>query len=100
MLRSYECLDLLVSNGADFKIFDNIQRLPVHYAASQGHYQCIFTLVGIGSPVNAVDLEGCTPLHLAAAYDHEGKCIEYLLNHRADAKMKDNRGELSKMRAK
>lgn len=83
---------MLVSNGANFKIVDNNQRLPLHYAASQGHYQCIFTLVGIGSPVNAVDLEGCSPLHLAAAYDHEAKCIEYLLNHRADAKIRDNRG--------
>lgn len=50
--------------------------------------------MGIGSPVNSPDIEGCTPLHLAAAYDHEGKCIEYLLNHRADSKMRDRRGSV------
>jgi ankyrin repeat protein len=87
-----ECLDLLVSNGADFQIKDNIGRLPLHYAASQGHYQCIFTLVGIGSPTNSVDMEGCTPLHLACGYDTEGKCIEYLIQHKADPFVKDRRG--------
>ncbi|XP_057659011.1 serine/threonine-protein phosphatase 6 regulatory ankyrin repeat subunit A-like isoform X2 [Diorhabda carinulata] len=89
---SYECLDLLVSNGANFRLTDNLLRLPIHYAASQGHYQCVFTLVGIGSPVNDVDIEGCTPLHLAAAYDHDSKCVDYLLDHKADRNMKDNRG--------
>ncbi|XP_050311619.1 serine/threonine-protein phosphatase 6 regulatory ankyrin repeat subunit A-like isoform X1 [Anthonomus grandis grandis] len=89
---SIECLDLLTSNGADFKMKDNFQRLPLHYAAAQGHFQCVFTLVGIGSPINDRDIEGCSPLHLAAAYDHEAKCVEYLLNHRADPKLKDAKG--------
>nr|XP_023013531.1 serine/threonine-protein phosphatase 6 regulatory ankyrin repeat subunit A-like isoform X1 [Leptinotarsa decemlineata] len=89
---SFECLDLLVSNEADFKIVDNLQRLPIHYAASRGNDQCVYTLVGIGSPINAPDVEGCTPLHLAAAYDHECKCILYLLNHKADTSLRDNRG--------
>lgn len=50
--RSIECLDLLTSNGADFKLKDNFERLPLHYAAAQAHFQCVFTLVGIGSPIN------------------------------------------------
>ncbi|CAH1131964.1 unnamed protein product [Ceutorhynchus assimilis] len=89
---SIECLDLLTSNGANFKLKDNFERLPLHYAAAQGHFQCVFTLVGIGSPINDRDIEGCTPLHLAAAHDHESKCVDYLLNHRADPKIKDVRG--------
>lgn len=90
--RSVECLDLLVSSGADFQMKDNIGRLPLHYAASQGHYQCVFTLVGIGSLTNCIDLEGCTPLHLASGYDVEGKCIEYLLEHKSDPFVKDRKG--------
>nr|CAI5819029.1 unnamed protein product [Callosobruchus analis] len=89
---SYECLDLLVSNGAAFKCVDDLQRLPLHYAAAYGHYQCAFTLVGIGSPVNVPDANGCHPLHLAAAYDHEGKVVEYLLEHKADATAEESRG--------
>jgi hypothetical protein len=33
----------------------------------------VFTLVGIGSQVNKQDVDGCTPLHQAAAQDLEGK---------------------------
>lgn len=86
-----ECIDLLVSNGANFLIRDNIGRIPLHYAASQGHYQCVFTLVGLGSPTNAADLEGCTALHLSSGYDTEARCVEYLLQHKADPFVKDGR---------
>lgn len=68
-----ECLDLLVSNGANFHLLDKIGRTPLHYASVQGHYPCVFTLVGLGSSVNLCDAEGCSPLHLAAAYDVKGE---------------------------
>ncbi|KAF5284185.1 hypothetical protein FQR65_LT00185 [Abscondita terminalis] len=89
---SIECLDLLVSNGARFDIVDNIGRLPLHYAAVQGHYQCVYTLVTLGSSINTIDSEGCSPLHLAAGYDVKGDCVKYLLEHKADSKMKDSKG--------
>lgn len=87
-----ECLDLLVSSKANFQLADNIGRLPLHYAVLDGHYQCTFTLVGIGSHVDAVDAEGCSPLHLSAAHDFSGKCVEYLLQHKGDPMLKDRRG--------
>lgn len=62
-----ECLDLLLSSGANFRLPDNENRLALHYAAGQGHYLCVFTLVGFVSDVNAQDACGATPLHLAAA---------------------------------
>lgn len=64
---SVDCLDLLLSSGANFRLTDNDNRLALHYAASQGHYLCVFTLVGFGSDSNAQDVDGATPLHLAAA---------------------------------
>lgn len=64
---SVGCLDLLLSNGANFRITDNDDRLALHHAASQGHYLCVFTLVGFGSDSNAQDIDGSSPLHLAAA---------------------------------
>lgn len=71
--RSVECLDLLVSNGANFNLVDNLERTPLHLAAAQGKYPCLYTLAGIGSAVNKQDVDGCTPLHLAAAHDKEGR---------------------------
>lgn len=70
---------MLVSSGADFNIVDVIGRTALHYSASQGHFFCVFTLVGIGSQVNLTDKEGCTALHLAAAYDLEGKYVKEIL---------------------
>lgn len=64
---SVDCLDLLLSSGANFRLTDNDNRLALHHAASQGHYPCVFTLVGFGSDSNAQDVNGATPLHLAAA---------------------------------
>lgn len=64
---SVDCLDLLLSSGANFRLTDNDSRLALHHAASQGHYPCVFTLVGFGSDSNAQDVDGATPLHLAAA---------------------------------
>ena len=87
-----ECLDLLVSSGANFQLHDAQCRIPLHYAAAQGQYPCVFTLVGIGSQVNKQDVDGCTPLHQAAAQDQEGRCVEYLLQHKADPRIRDNQG--------
>lgn len=71
--RSVECLDLLVSTGANFQIVDSFKRTPLHLAAAQGRFPCLFTLAGYGSSVNEQDCDGCTPLHLAAAFDKEGR---------------------------
>ncbi|GJQ85972.1 hypothetical protein Trydic_g21818 [Trypoxylus dichotomus] len=87
-----ECVDLLVSSGADFRATDNVGRTALHYAAAQGFFFCVFTLVGIGSPVNQADQDGCTALHLAAAYDIDGRCVNYLIEHKADPKVKDAKG--------
>ena len=45
--------------------------------------------------VNLQDVDGCTALHLASAEDLEGRCVEYLLTHKADALIKDNKVKLS-----
>ncbi|KAJ9592428.1 hypothetical protein L9F63_015844, partial [Diploptera punctata] len=89
---SVDCLDLLVSSGANFQLQDAQYRIPLHYAAAQGQYPCVYALVGIGSQVNKQDVDGCTPLHQAAAQDVDGKCVEYLLQHKADPRIRDNQG--------
>ena len=66
--------------------------MPLHYAASQAHYQCVYTLASVGSSVTLEDSNGCTALHYAAASDLEGKCVEYLLKRKADAATLDKQG--------
>ena len=41
--------------------------------------------------VNVQDVDGCTALHLASAEDLEGRCVEYLLTHKADAVIRDHK---------
>uniref|UniRef100_A0A671ULL1 Ankyrin repeat domain 28 n=1 Tax=Sparus aurata TaxID=8175 RepID=A0A671ULL1_SPAAU len=67
-------------------------RTPLHYAAANCNYQCLFALVGSGASVNDLDERGCTPLHYAAASDTDGKCLEYLLRNDANPGIRDNQG--------
>jgi ankyrin repeat protein len=52
---------------------DVLQRTPLHYAAENGHGEMVQELANY-SPntfeVNAVDVHGFTPLHLAVLHDH------------------------------
>lgn len=50
-------------------------RTPLHYAAANCNYQCLFALVGSGASVNDLDERGCTPLHYTAASDTDGKSV-------------------------
>lgn len=55
-----------------------VSRTPLHYAAANCNYQCLFALVGSGASVNDLDERGCTPLHYAAASDTDGKYVFYV----------------------
>lgn len=85
-------MDLLVSSGAAFQVPDAHMRTPLHYAAEQGQFSCLFTLVGQGARVNQQDKLGCSALHLAAKWDTEGLCVEYLLQHHANPILRDSQG--------
>lgn len=60
-------------------------RTPLHYAAANCNYQCLFALVGSGASVNDLDERGCTPLHYAAASDTDGKWVTPVFRHTAQA---------------
>lgn len=58
-----------------FPVLFGHKRSPLHYAAANCNYQCLFALVGSGASVNDLDERGCTPLHYAATSDTDGKWV-------------------------
>ena len=52
-------------------------------------FQVMF--VSLGCDVNRQDIDGRTPLMQACAHDDDGKCVEYLLTHKADPSIVDNK---------
>uniref|UniRef100_A0A3B4GXD1 Serine/threonine-protein phosphatase 6 regulatory ankyrin repeat subunit C-like n=1 Tax=Pundamilia nyererei TaxID=303518 RepID=A0A3B4GXD1_9CICH len=92
-----ECVNLLLSSGAELDIKDNLGRSPLHYAAANGNSQCTISLVRAGADVNELDLTGCNPLHYAAAsHTFSGrlpvKCLDYLLDNGANPTLKNSKG--------
>ena len=47
-----------------------------------------------GSDVNRQDEDGRTPLMLACASDLDGRSVEYLIKHKADTSVFDNKVRL------
>uniref|UniRef100_A0A8C1D511 Ankyrin repeat domain 28b n=1 Tax=Cyprinus carpio carpio TaxID=630221 RepID=A0A8C1D511_CYPCA len=94
------CLHAAAAGGLEQTIsFFFFFRTPLHYAAANCNYQCLFALVGSGANVNELDKRGCTPLHYAAASDADGnlthfltRCLEYLLRNDANPGIRDNQG--------
>lgn len=54
----------------------------------------VYMILFVGSDVNRQDVDGRTPLMLACAHDDGGKCVEYLLSHKADPSIVDNKVRL------
>ncbi|XP_055365853.1 cortactin-binding protein 2 isoform X2 [Betta splendens] len=63
----------------DHLFYQNHNQTSALFAAAQnGHTDCVKLLLSSGSPADASDENGFTPLHLAAAHGHSS-CVELLL---------------------
>ncbi|CAI9605437.1 unnamed protein product, partial [Staurois parvus] len=115
-----ECVQVLQQTGADQSKKDKCGRTPLHYASVNCHFHCIEVLVNSGANVNEADVWGRTSLHYAAASNidrkrriilgrgHEdteeadlsspvkekeaAKCLQYLLESKADPSICDKAG--------
>lgn len=73
---------------------DRRRQLSLHRAAAVGSSPLVNLLLDAGSPVNAQDVDGATPLHHAVAEGH-GDAAVTLLKRGADSGVKDREGKLA-----
>ena len=74
----------LLEKGYNCNIVGNsIGRGPIHYAATNGHLECLKVLLEYGTNIQAKDIEGNTAVALAAAGGHTD-CVRYLLEQGAN----------------
>ena len=70
---------------------DEYGRIPLHYAALEGHLETLDQLLDSGSPVDAQDDNGWTALHFAAQDGHP-KIVEELLKRGANPNLLNSHG--------
>ena len=61
---------LLAQDPASVSVVDVQQRVPLHWAAANGHAEVASLLIEHGSNPNAEDTRGLKPIHLAAQRNH------------------------------
>ncbi|KAG6354339.1 hypothetical protein INS49_004356 [Diaporthe citri] len=84
-----EVVRLLVSHGSNVNFKDKIGRTPLLWAATNGHYDLVKTLLETGADVSAVNNRGRTALHLAVDSTdttHIEEIMKILLQYQADAR--------------
>jgi 26S proteasome non-ATPase regulatory subunit 10 len=79
---------------ASARIKDKRGQLPIHRAAAVGNSPLINLLLDHQSPINAQDIDGCTPFHHAVAEGH-GDAAVTLLKRGAETDIKDKGGLLA-----
>lgn len=58
---------------------DHTGKTALHHAVKSGHAECAKILLDAGAKTTATDADGCYPLHLAAQYTRNAKCVKILL---------------------
>lgn len=82
---SHELVDYLVEKGAPLNSHskNDYGPLPIHWACAKGHVMAVEYFLDKGVHIDATDLNGCSPLIIAAQYG-ESLCISYLLQKGAN----------------
>jgi ankyrin repeat protein len=89
-IGSPDAVKLLLESGADAKAKNQLDETALLLCA--GDLRKARPLVEKGADVNAKSKLGRTPLMVAAACDGCSSAVKFLLDHGADAKVKDSRG--------
>jgi len=99
-LNNLKMVTILLKYGADIHAKDNLDRMPIHYAASslasriRGNIRVLRHLVKVGRPedVRARDYYGDTPLHHAVKVEHL-KAVKYLIKSGASMEDTNDNGQ-------
>lgn len=90
-----DCVELLISLGADVNLGNKIGKTPLHAAAGQGREHICSMLLSNGASLSTVDKHNKTPLH-EAAFKHHFQLYSALSNHEtADLTVRDDLGNLA-----
>ncbi|KAK6620731.1 hypothetical protein RUM43_011026 [Polyplax serrata] len=87
-----EVVRFLIGKGADSFIKDAEQNIALHWAAFGGSTDIVEMFLNDGSDINAVNVHGDTPLHIAAR-QHKYSCVLLLLARGARSDLKNKNGE-------
>ncbi|KAL0276237.1 UNVERIFIED_CONTAM: hypothetical protein PYX00_003845 [Menopon gallinae] len=90
-----EVVRFLMSKGADPLIRDAEQNIALHWAAFGGSIDIVELYLNDGSDINAVNVHGDTPLHIAARQD-KYNCVLLLLARGAKSDLKNKDGEYAR----
>ncbi|MBI2300172.1 MAG: ankyrin repeat domain-containing protein [Armatimonadetes bacterium] len=93
----YELAELFVQHG--FDINHNEGRTPLHAFAAHEDVRGVIWLLEHGADVDARDVEGNTPLHVAAARNAGTKVLQVLVEHGAQVEARNAAGETALDRA-
>ena len=78
-----ECVDLLISKGADVDEKNNRGETALMWASGKGHRECVDLLLSKGANVNEKDNDGTTALMVASVNGHR-ECVDLLLSKGAN----------------
>ncbi|XP_063166830.1 ankyrin repeat domain-containing protein 53 [Candoia aspera] len=95
---SLECLQYLLSKGADVNVQNQSGVSPLHKAASEGREDCLQVLIEAGGDVHAQDNEGQKPIDLCKMWGHR-KCAKRLSHAMWQADKKRRLREMCRLEA-
>nr|XP_020454856.1 histone-lysine N-methyltransferase EHMT1-like isoform X1 [Monopterus albus] len=87
-----ELVQLLLARGADVNIRDKEQNVCLHWAALSGCDDIAQSLLEARCDLNAINVHGDSPLHVAARENHL-ECVMLLLSRGADVTQRNRDGE-------
>lgn len=91
---SWDILELLINNGADYNAQNCLSQSPLHLAVDKDQFNCCEKLLeNENIQVNIKDKNDDTPLHYAAKHGRMKTCIVLLNHSKTEVNVKNKKGQ-------